>query len=154
MTLPCIQRVKDRAMLLLAMREHGLIELKRKLTQKLPDCLDVIDTVLAELETSGWLSEIRFVEASIRKAVSSGHGPIRLKLTLKQHGIDANLVNELLQLADIDWLSVAKKVREKKFGDALPKDRQQTAQQIRFLSYRGFDGDMIRQVLNDADMNA
>lgn len=147
MSQECSQRLKNRAMMLLAMREHSESELKRKLTQKLPDCVETIDSVLAELETSGWLSEVRFVEASIRRAVSVGHGVIRLKLTLKQHGICANLVNELLQLANIDWYALAKQVREKKFGTDLPQNPKQKLQQMRFLSYRGFDSDLIQQLL-------
>ncbi len=149
MSQDCAQRLTNRAMMILALREHSISELKRKLSQKLPDCAEQITSTLTELEQSGWLSEVRFVEASIRKAVSAGHGEMRLKLTLKQHGIAADMVTELLQLAEIDWFSVAKQAREKRFGIELPQDRQEMAQQVRFLSYRGFDSDMIWRLLKN-----
>jgi len=40
-------------------------------------------------------------------------------------------------------------VRSKRFGDAMPEDFKERARQARFLQYRGFTSEQIREVLND-----
>jgi regulatory protein len=39
-------------------------------------------------------------------------------------------------------------VRRKRFGDEPPQDYKERARQSRFLQYRGFTSDQIRQVLD------
>lgn len=145
----CYQQVKNKAVQLLAIREHGSAELARKLKQKHPDCFDVIDDVLAELETIGYLNEVRYVEAFIRKEQALGHGLHRIKAALREKGADEHCVSDVLAADETDWIQLARQVRVKKFGEALPNDRVESAAQMRFLSYRGFDSDTIRYVLKN-----
>jgi regulatory protein len=145
----CVQQLKNRAVHLLSIREHGRQELARKLTQKIPDCSHCLDAVLAELETVGYLNEQRYVEAFIRKEQALGHGLLRIKAALRDKQADADVVNAVLSDSDTNWRQLAQQVRIKKFGAQLPTDRADIATQMRFLSYRGFDSDTVRYVLKN-----
>ncbi|MDP2227214.1 MAG: RecX family transcriptional regulator, partial [Moraxellaceae bacterium] len=48
---------------------------------------------------------------------------------------------------DQQWQAKAQLVLQRRFGDAPPKDARERARQIRFLQYRGFTSDQIRQAL-------
>lgn len=139
-------------MRLLAVREHGVRELERKLSQRHADCVAVIAQVLQQLQQDGWLNEGRYVASFVRKEIALGHGPLRLREALRTKGVAADQVGEAIQDAEVDWLALACQVREKKFGALMPEDRKSLAQQMRFLQYRGFDADTIRRVFkNRAD---
>ena len=143
----CQQIVRAKAQQLLAQREHGTQEIIKKLQQKHPDCMDVIAQVVATLHESDWLNERRYIEAYIRKEVALGHGPKHIHAALRQKNADAALVLQCMQESDVDWQALAIIVRVKKFGQTLPKTPADLAKQMRFLSYRGFDGDMVRNAL-------
>jgi regulatory protein len=147
----CVQRLKQRAVHLLSIREHGTLELVRKLTQKLPECSHCINDVLAELEAIGYLSELRYVEAFMRKEQAHGHGLLRIKVALRNKGADMDIVNDVLASSETDWRALAQRVRIKKFGEMLPTDKVELATQMRFLSYRGFDSDTVRDVVKNND---
>ena len=145
----CFVQLNNKAVHLLSIREHGKLELARKLTQKLPECSQCLDDVLAALEAKGYLSEQRYVEAFIRKEQALGHGLIRIKAALREKGADADVVSDVLAMDDTDWRALAQQVRIKKFGTTLATDKTEQAAQMRFLSYRGFDSDTIRYVLKN-----
>lgn len=148
MPLPdCRDILRAKAQQLLAQREHGTQELIRKLSYKHPDCLEWIEEIVAELSESDWLNEVRYVQAFIRKEIALGHGNRHIQQALQQKAANADVVSQCLQEADVDWLELAVAVRMKKFGSALPKAASDVAKQMRFLSYRGFDGDTVRLAL-------
>lgn len=148
MPLPdCRDILRAKAQQLLAQREHGTQELIRKLSYKHPDCLEWIEEIVAELSESDWLNEVRYVQAFIRKEIALGHGNRHIQQALQQKAANADVVSQCLQEAEVDWLELAVAVRMKKFGSALPKAASDVAKQMRFLSYRGFDGDTVRLAL-------
>ncbi|HEX5636173.1 MAG TPA: regulatory protein RecX, partial [Gammaproteobacteria bacterium] len=87
--------VKDRALGLLARREHSAVELKRKLQQKGYNSSD-IDTELSQLQRDGSLSDRRFTEAYVNMRMNRGYGPMRILAELRDRGIPAELANEYL----------------------------------------------------------
>ncbi len=137
-------RCKNSAIYSLAMREHSRYELKNKLLKKeYVEGVD-LDKLLDELEGSDYLSDKRFAESFIRARVSRGQGKIKILNELKQRGVDAALVGISMQKADVDWFELARQIRERKFGEYSPLDYKQKVKQMRFLSGRGFDSEMIR----------
>ena len=52
--------------------------------------------------------------------------------------------------AGTDWPELARAVREKRFGAGAPADFRERARQARFLQYRGFTADQVRQALGSA----
>ena len=130
----------------LSRREHGFIELQRKLAQHFNDT-QIIQEELTHLVEQGYLSDQRFTESFIRYCSNNGKGPQRIQQELKQRGINDNLIEECIAKAEIDWFELAKQVRCKRYGDTTPKDFQERAKQMRFLQYRGFTTDQIKYSL-------
>lgn len=136
---------------LLARREHSRLELRRKLTARGFE-VPVVDAALDALEESGALAAARFTESFIRSRVAKGQGPVRIRAELAQRGIGADEAEQLLREADLDWRSLARTARAKRFGPEPPRDYAERARQARFLEYRGFDGAAMRAALElDAD---
>jgi regulatory protein len=140
--------IRRKGMDLLARREHGVEELRRKLASRFGNCevtLDVIDGELARLVDEGLLSDDRFAAATVRQLIARGLGPRRLDEELRSKGVMAGWRDcaDSEELA-IDWGVQARTVFEKKFGDQpLPEDpasaRKEWARRARFMQYRGFD---------------
>lgn len=129
---------------LLARREHARLELVRKLKKKgFDDTL--LNQALDSLESDGLLNEQRFTEAFIKSRVDRGQGPLRIRVELKQRGINDIVVDQMLSELDIDWSAVAHAVWSKKF-DEPPSDLKTRAKQQRFLAYRGFSADHLRSI--------
>lgn len=71
---------------LLARREHGRVELTRKLRQRGASD-ELIGPELDRLAEEGLLSEARYLESFIRYRSSSGYGPARIREELGQRGL-------------------------------------------------------------------
>jgi regulatory protein len=130
----------------LARREHSADELRRKLVAR-DFTPGEIDATLADLEREGLLSDARFAEAFVAARWRRGQGPARLRAELVQRGLSSELI--ITALDAHDWFEGARAAREKKFGSEQPADYKDKARQIRFLQYRGFDGEQIRHALAD-----
>jgi regulatory protein len=138
------QSARERAVYLLARREHSRKELKNKLIQKGFDA-DDIERGLNDLEQRGWLSDHRFTESWIRHRVESGYGPFRIRNELAEKGISKLLIDQTFEEIDIDWVKIAHKVWQKKYN-AIPQDWPEKVKQMRFLQYRGFSSQDIESV--------
>ena len=128
---------------MLARREHSADELKTKLQSRGFDA-DVTNDVLEDLARRGLQSDERYVTSFITHHAARGQGPVRIRSELKESGVATELVERLLNEADIDWAQAARSVRRKKFGEAPPATFAERAKQSRFLQYRGFSQDQIR----------
>ena len=137
--------LKQAAVGLLARREHSRRELLRKLLRRSDDRV-MIGGVLDELVERGYLSEERFAESYVRSRVSSGFGPLRIRLELKDRGLSDALIEENLS-ADFDWCEHLARVSEKKYGSIQAGDRKEREKQTRFFLQRGFSYDQIARLL-------
>lgn len=133
------------AVRLLARREHGAGELKRKL-QLRGYVGTAIDAVIVRLTERGMLSDLRFVTSFINQHAQRGHGPSRIRGELRQQGVASDVIEEQLRLSEVDWDSVAADVRIRKFKVA-PRSGAERAKQSRFLQYRGFSSEQIRAAM-------
>jgi len=138
--------VEATAVRLLARREHSVEELRRKLKGRdLPE--PTIETVLARLQAKRLVSDDRFVASFIHHRAQRGQGPVRIRAELRQQGIAADTADSAIDIIEIDWVTSAQAVRQRKFGSALPRAMAERAKQARFLQYRGFSSDQIRAAL-------
>lgn len=128
---------------MLARREHSRTELKRKLSRRAFDA-DVIQVALDALESSGALSDERFVAAYIESRANRGFGPLRIAAELRERGVHAS---DSDLRAGYDWRDRCQALRERRFGDAPAATRRDWQRQARFLSTRGFPESIVRQVL-------
>lgn len=149
--------VKGRALRYLSQREHSRLELERKLARVVADTPEAtaqkqIATALDELSASGLLSEARVAE-SVLAAQARRFGTRRLRQTLQAKGLSPELVASTLQQARGTELERALEVWRKRYGQApaAAADSAERARQARFLAGRGFDGDVIRRVLQGSE---
>lgn len=134
------------AVRLLARREHGTQELKRKLVAKGHESA-AVEKALEKLGAKRLVSDDRFVSSFVRHHAQRGQGPVRIRAELRQQGIDEELAAQALAQADSDWVGLAAEVRQRKYGRRLPTEPSERAKQARFLQYRGFNADQIRAAL-------
>jgi regulatory protein len=137
----------NKALDLLARREHSRVELERKLLARSFEA-PTVEAVLDELEQSGALHAERFLESFVRGRVARGQGPVRIRRDLAEHGIESGRSTELLRSGDYDWNELARAARAKRFGPGAPKDYKDRARQGRFLEYRGFEAAQIHRALD------
>jgi regulatory protein len=135
---------------LLARREHGRVELSRKLRQRGAP-LELIDSALDRLADEGLLSETRYLDSFIASRARGGYGPRRIREELAQRGLPKPAIEQALSDAGVDWLEQLRELWQRKFGE-LPQDAKTHAQQARFLSYRGFSSEQIARLLRGADL--
>lgn len=136
--------LKGRALKYLAAREHSRIELTRKLAPH-AESPEQVQQVLDELEARDLLSAERFAESVVHRKASR-MGVRRLKAELQQHALPAGVAEQALaELSDTE-LQRAHALWLRRFGE-LPADPKALAHQHRFLTARGFSGEVVRQIL-------
>ena len=137
--------LRERALRLLARREHARQELARKLAPH-AESAEEIERLLDDLCARRLLSDERYVEMRMN-ARSARFGNARLAHELRTQGIAGELVDTALN-ETTDELSRAREVWQRKFGAlADTQDASGRARQMRFLMGRGFSGETIRRVL-------
>ncbi|UVL57557.1 recombination regulator RecX [Pseudomonas sp. B21-035] len=139
--------VRRTAMDLLARREHGRVELTRKLRQRGAPA-ELIDQELDRLTEEGLLSEARYLESFISYRSRSGYGPARIREELGQRGLHRGDIDQALRECGVDWSALLQDVWQRKFAGHLPVDPRSRAQQTRFLVYRGFSMESVGRLLS------
>lgn len=142
--------VRRAAMDLLARREHGRVELMRKLRKRgAPE--ELIEVALQRLAEEGLLSEARYLESFVAYKARAGYGPQRIREELGQRGLARGDIDQALRDSGIDWFEQLRETWQRKFAGRLPVDARERAQQGRFLAYRGYSLDMIGRLLRGCD---
>jgi regulatory protein len=139
-----VNELRRRAIGLLARREHSRAELARKLAAN--GTQEEIDTVLAQLQSEGLLSDARYADAYVRSH-GDRFGAARLRQTLRTKGVSTEL-SDAPMAALPDELDRARAVWARKFA-AAPSDARKWARQARFLQGRGFAVEVIRRLLKE-----
>ena len=141
------ETLRNRALRLLSRREYSRAELKAKLL--LYDKQAELESLLDSLQEKDWLSDKRFAEEWVRQR-SLRYGRQRLQYELGQKGIEPELITASLHKYLQDEVAQARLVWQKKYG-LRAISPQEKAKQIRFLQYRGYDWDIIQQILDRDD---
>ena len=157
----------ERAVGLLARREHSRSELRRKLLRRrtsetASEGLGArADAVLDDLARRGLLSDVRFAESFIRRGIDRGHGPLKIRAGLRSRGVAEDIIDDALTFSDAFWLKHAEAAQRKRFGSASDEEtskrtseqipartgRSEWAARARFLAARGFASDIIYRTL-------
>jgi regulatory protein len=133
----CLQR----ALSLLAMREHSARELENKLLAKGYQQQE-IQLALSECQQQGYQSDERYVQTYIHSRSQRGYGPIKVRLELKAKGIADEMINHSIDQS-VDWFEIASKALQKKFKQASSCIKEHAKRQ-RYLLNRGFSHEMIK----------
>lgn len=139
--------LKERAIRLLAGREHSRVELARKLAPH--GTPDEIEATLERMTELDLLSDSRFAHAWVRSHAAR-FGVARLRHDLAQRGVARELIDEALDgECHEDEIERARALWRGKFGQA-PRDRREWAKQGRFLQGRGFSTSVISKLLKES----
>ena len=141
-------RALRRALGLLARREHSRAELLARLVRAGHERAEAQRTV-EDLAGQGLVSDTRFAEAFIRSRIEHGGGPLRIRRDLEVRGVESSIVERLLDPDGEAWEARARGAREKRFGAALPAERNEAARQSRFLLGRGFTRRQVRRAIEE-----
>ena len=141
------KEIKDICLRLLACREHSQKELLNKLAIRGFDADDA-RPVIEELAEQGWQSDLRYAENYSRFRILKGYGPLRVAYELRQNGIAAFNLDEIVQNEVGGWMEWLEQVYNKKYTHHLVLKRSEWAKRSRFLLHRGFSGEMISALLS------
>jgi len=140
--------LRERALRLLARREHGRAELGVKLrAHALPE--DDLEALLDDLSQRKLLSDERYAESRAH-ALSRKFGAARIAHELRAKGLDRALVEHASQAVRVTEVERARAVWRRKFR-AAPRTGEERAKQMRFLQSRGFSFEAIRVVVGRED---
>jgi regulatory protein len=142
--------VRTAALACLARRDFGKAELGERLRSRgYPSGL--VDAVVEGLAAEQLLSDERFLEQFVAMHAARGHGPLRVRAELRERGIEPPEIEAALEQSPADWVELARKARQRKFGAAIPEGFRERAKQARFLHYRGFSAEQIRAALGPGE---
>ena len=141
------KEARKKAMDYLARREYGRRELEQKLIAAGFELVTVAATV-EKLTGEGLQDDRRFIDNFTQSRINQGKGPVRIRLELGERGLDAGLIDEVLEEVVQDWFELARQIRLKKFGSELPQEFKAKARQMRFLQYRGFESSHIQAAIS------
>ena len=141
--------LRQRAVALLARRDHGRRELITKLQQRLGE-QPALAEVLAWCEEHGFIDDRRFAGFFVRARIERGQGALRIRQELQLKGVQNDWIAEALENAEVDWFALAREVRARRFRH-YPTDQKEKAKQLRFLQSRGFDAEQSFAALDASE---
>lgn len=109
------------------------------------------ENVLAEFESLHYLDDSRYAEVKIRSYLNSGKPARYIENKLKQKGVSANIVSEILSEQEYNPFEMALKLaKRKKIGPyrAAESRREFRQKDMATLVRAGFDYDVVCEVLN------
>src|SRR5450759_3188189 len=140
--------LRERALSMLARREHTRAEMTRKLSPH-SESPEQVEQLLDALVARGWLAETRFAE-SRANALARKFGIRKIEHDLRSRGVSAEVVEHAVERALAQELENCRAAWQRKFG-VLPQSAAERGRQMRFLAGRGFSADAVRQVLKAGD---
>ncbi|MDE2257682.1 MAG: regulatory protein RecX [Xanthomonadaceae bacterium] len=142
---PDSSSASDKALGLLARREHSARELKSKLTRKGLDA-DESAAALADLQGKNYQSDARFGEMLVRTRIAGGYGPRWILAELATHGIADEAAQMLIEAAEPDWPNLVRDLLRRRYGAKPVADLGERRKRAAFLLRRGFDAHTVQSI--------
>ena len=133
----------DKALSLLARREHSARELKSKLARKGLDA-DESAAALADLRAKDYQNDARFGDMLVRTRIAGGYGPRWILAELRQHGIAEDEAQALIAAAEPDWPALLRDLVRRRYGAKPAANLAERAKCANFLVRRGFDAATVQ----------
>lgn len=136
--------LRHKAIELLARREYSYAELESKLLPFSEEEAPVY-TVLDWLIEMGLQSDARYAKMYVRSKALGGYGPVRIRLELKQKGINPFLMEDAFFEAEseISWPDEVDRLIEKKAKSLDLADYKDKNKVMGYLQRRGYSLDQI-----------
>jgi len=143
----------EKALGLLARREHSARELKAKLSQRGFDA-DENAAALERLQSKDFQNDARFGEMLVRSRIEGGYGPRWIIAELRTHGIDEAAASALIAAAEPDWPGLIRRQLRRRYGGKPPVSLAERSKRVAFLLRRGFDGSTVKLAAGDSDIES
>ena len=135
----------DKALGLLARREHSARELKGKLARRGLDESEA-SAALTELKAKDYQSDARFGEMLVRTRIEGGYGPRWIVAELKTHGIAEAQARTLIDATGPDWPALVRAQLRRRYGGKPAASLAERSKRAAFLLRRGFDAHTVQLV--------
>lgn len=151
--------ILNKAVQLLAQRDHSSYELTQKITfffakkqqpldeeyhEQLTKLKTEIQNVIEYCINQKWINDEQYIEKYITMRANKGYGKYKIAMELKQRGLPTDLSHQLLQMSDINWGSLAHEQLLKKLKQIKQKNNNKKQKGIQFLMTRGYTQDDIK----------
>lgn len=134
------------AVSLLSRKDYSNNGMRRALHHLSDDGMTV-EEVIVRLGDNNYLNDQRMAENMVSRLLRKQYGPLRIRLELRQKGIEQDVADKAISDSGVDWFQMASDSRRKKFGDERPADVNEKIRQMRYLQSRGFTMDMINEAM-------
>ena len=135
----------EKAIALLARREHSARELKAKLERRGFDSQESAAT-LKNLQSKNFQDDARFGEMLVRSRIAGGYGPRWIIAELKTHGIAEDAASALVDAAEPDWPALIRVLLRRRHGAKQVVSVAERRQRVDFLLRRGFDASTVQSI--------
>lgn len=135
----------EKAIALLARREHSARELKGKLERRGFDPQESTAT-LKTLQSKDFQDDARFGEMLVRSRIEGGYGPRWILAELKTHGIVGDAAQTLVDAAKPDWSELIRRQLRRRYGVKPAASLAERAKRAAFLLRRGFDASTVQSI--------
>jgi regulatory protein len=135
----------NKALTLLARREHSARELKSKLARRGLDA-DESAAAVSRLQSKDYQSDARFGEMLVRSRIAQGYGPRWITAELKTHGISEAKARAMLDAAEPDWPALVRQLLRRRYGAKPAANLAERAKRAAFLLRRGFDAATVQSI--------
>lgn len=144
------KRAKLRAMHLLESMDRTRAELEKKL-QSSEYPREAVAEALAYVESFGYLDDKRYARHYV-ECKKEGRGKARLKMELAQKGVERNIIEEVLDEAELGDCrdTIRELVRKRRRGDG-PMDDRERQRIYGYLMRKGFSSSDILSVLKEKE---
>ena len=133
----------EKALTLLARREHSARELKSKLARKGLDATESA-SALADLQAKDFQNDARFGEMLVRSRLEGGYGPRWIVAELRTHGIGEDKATALIAAAEPDWAALVRRQLRRRYGGKPAATLAERSKRAAFLLRRGFDASTVK----------
>ncbi len=139
--------VKQKAMRYLTLKYRSEKEVKQKLMRDAFD-EDIIESAISELKSIGYINDLIFTQKYIYdRSKLKPKSKRMLKYELLNKGVDESIIDSVLDSWEVDDMTVAIGLVKKKFGKYNLKDEKIYKKAFAFLRHRGFETNVIIDVL-------
>lgn len=144
------QKILDRALFLMSLRDHSKTELGRKLKQKFPEDTEIIENVLEELKRTAIIDDTRFAKIFTEyRLKSSPRGKNLIKQELLKKGIDQEIIADVFENINFNEEELAEElaINKARSFDKNIDPQKKKEKLMRFLASRGFNFDIILKTI-------
>lgn len=151
-----VSKAKQKALNLLGYRSRSRAEIAKRLSRA-GYAEEVVEEVLSRLEDLGLIDDARFSASWVNSRVAGkGLGKARIRWELRQKGVADEVAEEALSAVDADaeYRLAADAARRRWGKDKDTDERAKRRRVASFLRRRGFEWQVIREVLSSLDTEA